>query len=385
MLRHPSPMIHITYWLTIVLTAAMTVGYAVTFSLGAALLSGILTVLLVMTYFAIRSRIPFAAALLESVTATAVRFNGTLIAALVGLLVSGAYSALWIASVVGVEGYMAGERGRGGFGVWLLLAGMILLLLWTLEVIRNTVAVTVSGTFASVYFGGVEVHDPDGGGRVTVQVPGEKGKSVTAGAAKRAMTTSFGSVCFASLLVALLQALRGAVRVAEQDSQGNICMMCLTWCCQCILGIIQGMLEYFNKFAFTQVAIYGKGYVQAAKDTWNMIKYRGFDAVINTSLVGNVLSIGSLFCGLCCGLFGWLLAIDGGAATDSSYLSRALFICIASAVIGTWVFLIVIEVINAGVATTYVCLAMEPGVIRNKQPALFDKFARTYPQIMTGV
>ena len=34
------------------------------------------------------------------------------------------------------------------------------------------------------------------------------------------------------------------------------------------------------------VALYGKPYIEAAKDTWRLFKDRGIDALINDSLVG---------------------------------------------------------------------------------------------------
>jgi hypothetical protein len=55
---------------------------------------------------------------------------------------------------------------------------------------------------------------------------------------------------------------------------------------------MEALLEYFNHYAFTQVAIYGKDFCTAAKDTWNLVKQRGMDAVINDNLIGNVLSSG---------------------------------------------------------------------------------------------
>ncbi|RUS12905.1 plasma-membrane choline transporter-domain-containing protein, partial [Endogone sp. FLAS-F59071] len=42
--------------------------------------------------------------------------------------------------------------------------------------------------------------------------------------------------------------------------------------------------EYFNYYAYTQVAIYGKDFCTAAKDTWTLIKDRGIEAIINDNL-----------------------------------------------------------------------------------------------------
>lgn len=54
------------------------------------------------------------------------------------------------------------------------------------------------------------------------------------------------------------------------------------------------------------MAIYGKDFCTAGKDTWRLIKSRGIDAIINDSLIGNVLGFGMLFTGLFAGGFGLL-------------------------------------------------------------------------------
>ena len=69
---------------------------------------------------------------------------------------------------------------------------------------------------------------------------------------KRSITTSFGSICLGSLLVAILETLRTLIRYARAQ-RDNI----IAFCADCILGIIESLLRYFNLYAFTQVAIYG--------------------------------------------------------------------------------------------------------------------------------
>jgi len=68
-----------------------------------------------------------------------------------------------------------------------------------------------------------------------------------------------------------------------------------------LAGIIEGLVEYFNHYAYTQVAIYGKDYISAAKDTWRLIKSHGIDIIINDNLIGNVLVMGSLLVGVVTG------------------------------------------------------------------------------------
>jgi Plasma-membrane choline transporter len=62
----------------------------------------------------------------------------------------------------------------------------------------------------------------------------------------RTMTTSFGSVCFGSLLVAILQALRALANAAQANDDGGCCVCIL----ECILGCLASLMEYFNKWAF---------------------------------------------------------------------------------------------------------------------------------------
>ena len=39
--------------------------------------------------------------------------------------------------------------------------------------------------------------------------------------------------------------------------------------------------RFINRYAFSHIALYGKAYIPAAKDTWKMMKDRGIDALVN--------------------------------------------------------------------------------------------------------
>ena len=75
------------------------------------------------------------------------------------------------------------------------------------------------------------------------------------GSAVRATTTSFGSICFGSLLVAILQTIRHLIQSARNDSDVDGCgaiMLCLA---ECLIRCFEEMLEYFNKFAYIYVGM----------------------------------------------------------------------------------------------------------------------------------
>lgn len=61
-----------------------------------------------------------------------------------------------------------------------------------------------------------------------------------------ALTTSFGSICFGSLLVAIIQALQALANAARNEGDAGI-LACIA---ECILSCLASLVEYFNKWAF---------------------------------------------------------------------------------------------------------------------------------------
>ena len=62
----------------------------------------------------------------------------------------------------------------------------------------------------------------------------------------------------------------------------------------CIIGILDWAVSFINRYAFCHIALYGKAYIPAAKDTWHMMRDRGIDALVNDCLTGPVITMGSL-------------------------------------------------------------------------------------------
>ncbi|TPX31288.1 hypothetical protein SmJEL517_g05328 [Synchytrium microbalum] len=308
--------------------------------------------------------------MLSNVTALAARFWGTIVVGFAGLIIGAVWYILWVLATTGIL-QDASTNNWNSAAVYVLIIFMVFCFYWTSQVISNVVHVTVSGTFAHYYFLGTGVP----GGRI--QVSG----TPTVGSLGRAMTTSFGSICYGSLVIALLQTLRTMLQMAQNQAaqDGNIIGMFCIICANCCLGIIEQLIQYFNVYAFTQVAIYGKDYCDAAKATWALVKSRGVDAIINDNLIGNVLAMGGLLVGLLSGFIGfiWAKFSDGIPATASYYVTIVI-ICFF---IGFSEFSILAEVINSGVVTTFVCLAEDPNALARTKPELYEAIRETYPQV----
>ncbi|KAJ1569322.1 putative choline transporter, neither null mutation nor overexpression affects choline transport [Cladochytrium tenue] len=133
----------------------------------------------------------------------------------------------------------------------------------------------------------------------------------------------------------------------------------------------------------SQVAIYGRSYCDAAHRTWELFAFRGLEAAVNDSLVGNVLGCGAFATALVCAAAAYAYAAASQTvAKDAGHLAAvALF----AALIGLWSFLVVVEPIASGVAATYVCLAEDPATLQCQQPELFARIQESWPDITWGL
>lgn len=200
----------------------------------------------------------FAVATANLVTAiTAVKANlGVTLVAYIFTILGVAWTVLWALAYAGVQSATECSDEStvctpSGIYVFLLL----LALFFVQQVIQNSVHVTVAGTvatwckcswraFATLAATILTLSTPT----LTGYSPAESGccSSAVCNSFLRTITTSLGSICFGSLLVAIIQALKSMARQAQEDGECNI-LACIA---QCILGCIESIVEYFNKWAF---------------------------------------------------------------------------------------------------------------------------------------
>lgn len=209
-------------------------------------------------------------------------------------------------------------------------------------------------------------------------------KGVTRGAFRRSMTYSFGSISFGSLIVALINMLRQAVSIAQQqEAQSGNMFASIAFCVLgCFIGILDWAVQFINRYAFSYIALYGKAYLPAAKDTWRyvtlsihsiistptadpidrMMKDRGIDALVNDCLIGPVLTMGSTASAFLCSFLAFLYL----KFTDPAYNSGGKFTAVIMAysfLIGLQVAQIFLTPIGSGVecvlpTTTSICISI---------------------------
>ncbi|OVA16421.1 Choline transporter-like [Macleaya cordata] len=175
---------------------------------------------------------------------------------------------------------------------------ILLSLAWTMHVIKNVLHVTISRVSYTYFAHALEV-----GTRV---------------AFKDTLKYSMGSVCIGSVLVPVLSVFRGlarAMNVASGDTDEFMFS-----CTNCYSGVAGRLVTYGNRWGFVHVGAYGKGFVQASMDTWEMFRRVGMESLIDSDLTGSFCFLCGVAGGSLCTLVGgsWALAVGSGHATEVS-------------------------------------------------------------------
>jgi len=207
-------------------------------------------------------------------------------------------------------------------------------------------------------------------------------QNIVGSALCRSCTTSLGSIAFGSLIVAFIQALQQVVDRCRSNNNGNPFIACIA---SCLLACLRDMAEYFNRWSFVYVGIYGTSFINSGKNVMSLFKNRGWTAIINDNLIQNVLSIGSVFVGMIVGCVGALIPVASGDWISGLSLFSDLpddapswILFAIGFFIGLVINLLMVSVVDSGVATTFVCFAEAPGVFESTHPVLFNDLASAW-------
>eukprot|EP00808_Paulinella_micropora_P009021 g9524.t1 len=316
-----------------------------------AIISVIFIAILAMYYRMVRDRIPFAEAILSACTEALRANSATVCVTMVFAVLSIGWSLLWNVAAGAYIYHADGSDNHLSAGENFVIFLLVLSFYWTTQVFQNIGHVTTAGAVAMWWL------QPEATGKVM-------------GALKRACTTSLGSICMGSLIVAVLKAIKWALN--EAMNQENECVRCIVLC---IIGCIESLVEYFNKYAYTYVAIYGRDFMTSAKDTWTMFKSRGFTAIINDDLSGLALGMGVLFGALVGAAIG---AVFGAFSPNCDKVCMGLG-ALLGLVCAALIVSLVMGVMESAICTTFVLWAEDPATLRSKRPAPFQRILDAVP------
>ena len=357
----PKTMIKGTFISTIVLLGIMGIGMFFVPGGGfAGLIYLILAGLNLFIYFSWRKRIPFSASLLKCVVDVMKIYPNTWNLTIFAILSQATFTALYVVTLTAIS-LKYSDQIKSGANIQLEgvdIASMLYIVFsmyWSMQVVENVVHTSVCGVFATFYF----LH---GTGAAIIKPVWNS--------FSRSMTYSFGSIAFGSLIVAIIQFVRFLINSTRND-RDNLAAACA----DCLLGMIEGLVRYFNYYAYVHVAIYGKPFIQSGKDTWELIKSHGVDVIINDSLVGNCMSVAVLLIGLTCALIAFLIGLmflDNQALIITSTVLSFVFVTMITAV--------ATQLIESGVSATLVCYAEDPSALQRSKPELYREITHSYQQ-----
>ncbi|XP_047314182.1 CTL-like protein DDB_G0274487 [Impatiens glandulifera] len=260
--------------------------------------------------------------------------------------------ALWSFGVAGVVASSMGDGGR-----WWLLLVFSVSLFWTGAVLCNTVHVIVSGMVFLVL-----IH----GGRQATSMPSKPLiKSL-----RYAVTTSFGSICYGSLFTAAIRTLRWEIRGLRSKIGNNECLLC---CVDFLFHLVETLVRFFNKYAYVQIAVYGKGFNHSARDAWELFQSTGVEALIAYDCSGAVLLMGTILGGLITGTC-------AGVWARIKHPDRIIMVGSTAMLMGMILVGLAMVVVESAVTSMYICYAEDPLLIHRWDAEFFNHMSETLHQ-----
>lgn len=296
-------------------------------------------------------------------------YPSTAIAALIGFFTSLIFTLILTISIgcayIGYgfhsDGKIIDENSKITGGLIVLILFLNFTGLYIIDVMKNAMHVTIGGIYGTWYY----LNSTFTG------MPSNEG----IGSFKRAMTYSFGSVCFGSLFVVFFQIWAIFIMIGDKQAGiiGNFFDLILK-----VAGLAVG---YFNLYAYSYVALYGNDMVKSAKSTYHFFKQRGLQAILNDSIISTALGFYCLVASLLsllitCVYLAIIRAIFG--------LDDAVFVPLAgySFLVTFNITSILIATIVSGSSVFFFALNKDPAVFQESHPFEFQEISRCYPKVL---
>ncbi|OQR99937.1 PNS1-like protein [Achlya hypogyna] len=346
-----------------------------------AVVFGTLSLLLLLYAVCIRNRVKFAAKHLKVAGCALFRLPMTMGAGVIMAGVQFAWGITWVAGAFGVAHHrnyiIVNETCKNQatidqctiniqWGALLgTMVGMLLVFYWGASVIKNIVAVTVSGTVASW--------------KTNAAAP-----CLTLSAWLRAVTLNLGSICFGSLIVAILETIEALLNMVSSAAaqSGNCVAACLVGCISCIIGCIRSWVETFNRFAYAYIGIHGYSFVTAGHHVSELFAAKGWTAIVNDDLTGKVFFLGNIAVGLLTAWFGMSLVNRPGHEVEFPGLKDPQYIVgFGAFLVGFIVNNVLMSLMASAVTTIFVLWAEDPMGWQLTQPEHYAELHAAWLEI----
>lgn len=232
---------------------------------------------------------------------------------------------------------------------------LVLMGFWGLSVISNLSLVTLYGTLGRWFY------DTQGG---------------TCASLLRGCTTSFGSVCFGSLVVASIHTGHASCEALQKKGWIPKYIMCVV---NSVFNTLEAAINNMNMFGFVQVAVNGTGFVVSSKRAISFLKYKGLTALLTESVLHRLQVLGSCAAAMLCGFVAigsceYVLDIALSEHERTSLLA-------AGATLGWFVVYTLISPIHSMSTALLVCFAESPDVLANAHPQEYAQLMHNWRDV----
>eukprot|EP01084_Bolivina_argentea_P311651 539478_1 len=306
--------------------------------------------------FVVRNNIEFTTALMILSIEGLNTYLSTYFVSLAGIILQTIWLIIWC------MGFAYSIDGTESTEVAIVL--YIIAYYWTCQVITNACYTTICGSVGTWYF----LH------------PKQTPSYPVYNSFQKSITTSFGSICYGSLIIAVIQTIKIFINIframiRERRHNHSACIRCMTACISGFTDCIKNVTEYINCMAFARTAIYGMNYCQSAKQTMHLFTSRGFDSIITDDLTNSVLI---LSCILCSSFTGAIIGVISKYSYNNNSIETIVLWSLTAFAICFAISMSVIVTIKAAVCTIFVCFAEDPAVLSFTKPLKYDQLTKAW-------
>jgi len=315
-------------YLKIAVLAALTVITAVSAQLTAALLCGLGTALAVLVTYMWRGELDLVASMI-AVSTQGLRDNPHLVTVTVGLqLASMVYviPLVWLAvdatqhgsatinkfAVATTDGMCLGYYSqtvdccRWQMDSWVpsYITLVCVAVIWAVSTALEARLFVIGGVVCQWYFA------PAG----TTNFKGTTTRSL-----QHALGPSFGTICYGSFVITVVEILKRSAEKMRRENRGNI-LVCL---CVACLDCIYALIEYISRFAMIQASMSGEAFCDAARSITDLLSRNFLLAYGTYAFPKYILSAVVVILSMAFGYVAYVTSAIGYAFTEDVFVGKA--------------------------------------------------------------
>ncbi|GMM30693.1 hypothetical protein DAMA08_034380 [Martiniozyma asiatica (nom. inval.)] len=171
----------------------------------------------------------------------------------------------------------------------------------------------------------------------------------------------FGSVCFGSLLVSIITLVREFLLALKNETKThrNLVLWIVYFIIDGFLSFFEWLLQYFNAYSFSYMAIHCEGYLKSSSKIIKLFKIKGMDALANDCIIDTSLKL-YLFIVTVLGCFTSYIYTNRISPKMIDDVKLTSLLVIISGFISLQIGRSLLSIITAGVHTIFICFAEYP-------------------------